>query len=128
MLSLKMHILLLTNELMTIMFLCQLGKKGGTTCKGYILTPSLMLQAIAIPPLLMSPWAFRVYYAQGLRCWKIFYLSDIIAPTLLAKMNRRIIQLLEGPFVIILFFSLWLAFSAVSVCLFAFIFFFAPLC
>lgn len=46
--------------------------------------PSLSLHHICI-----SPKAFRVYYAQGSRCWTMFYLSDIWAQTLQGKEERE---------------------------------------
>lgn len=125
MLSSEMHILPLTNELMTIMYVSS-ERKAGNTCRGNVLTPSLVLWAITISPLFMSPQAFRVHYAQGSRCWKMFYMSDIIALTLPGKEEWENYAAFRGaichhPF----FFYSQLAYSAVSVCLFASLFFFS---
>lgn len=79
----------------------------------------------------MSPWAFRVYYTRGSRCWKMFYLSDIIALTLAGKEERENYAAFKGAICHHPFFFFFLRFLVgplccvcLFVCLFAFFFFF----
>lgn len=78
----------------------------------------------------MSPWAFRVYYTRGSRCWKMFYLSDIIALTLAGKEERENYAAFKGAICHHPFFFFFSPLSGrpsllcLSVCLFICFFFF----
>lgn len=76
----------------------------------------------------ISPKAFRVYYAQGSRCWKMLYLSDIWAQTLQGKEERENYAsfrrtICHHPFYFFIFWLCGWALSTVSVC---FVFFHSP--